>query len=119
MPLCPMGPFGTWFASFRYVMVSGGLCLGATLLNVVTDTPLVSTLSLLLYEMWALPLMLTGANVLYALLSRRVPKDRAKIMFGVVVGVALLFTSQLAQLALLLLGLVGVIRRRRAGKEQK
>lgn len=119
MPLCQLGPFGTWFASFRYVMVSGGLCLGATLLNAVTDTPLVSTLSLLLYEMWALPLMLTGANVLYALLSRRVPKGRAKLMFGVALGVALLFTSQFAQMALLLLGLVGVIRRRRAGKEQK
>ena len=33
-------------------------------------------------------------------------------------GVGLLFLSQFATMALLLLGLVGVIRRRRAGKEQ-
>ena len=119
MPLCPLGPFGTWSASYRYVMILGALSLAATLLATFADTPMASALSLFLYEMWVLPLLLTGANFLYALLSRRLPKGGQKLIYGILMGVGLLFSPQFAQVALLLLGLVGVIRRRRAGKERQ
>lgn len=119
MPLCPLGPFGTWFAPFSYVMATGALGLVATLVSMTVDTPMVSTLGLLLYEMWALPLLLTGANCFFLLLSRRLPRGRAKIIFGVALGVGFIFAAQFAQMALLLLGLVGVIRKHRAGKERR
>ena len=119
MPLCPLGPFGTWFASYGYVMVSGALGLGATVLMLTVDTPMVSALGMLLYEMWALPLLFTGANALFLLLSRRLPRGRARLIYGVVMGASLIFSPQFAQMALLLLGLVAVIRRRRAGKERR
>ena len=119
MPLCPLGPFGTWSASYGFVMVMGALGLGATVLSAFVDTPMISSLSLFLYEMWALPLLLTGANYLYALLSRRLPKGGRTLIFCVVMGACLLLSPQFGQLALLLLGLVGVIRRRRAGKERR
>ena len=119
MPLCPLGPFGTWFAPYGYVMVSGGLGLGATLLSAAVDTPVISALSLLLYEMWAMPMRLTGANCLFGLLSRRRPRGQAKVIFAIVLGASLLLSSQIAQMALLLLGLIGVIRRRQAGKERR
>ena len=119
MPLCPLGPFGTWSASYRYVMILGALGLAATLLATFADTPMASALSLFLYEMWVLPLLVTGANFLSALLSRRLPKGGQKLIYGILMGVGLLFSPQFAQVALLLLGLVGVIRRRRAGKEQR
>ena len=119
MPLCPLGPFGTWCASFPYMAVTGILGLIATAVTVTADSPAASTLSLLLYEMWALPLLMTGANYLYAMLCRRLPLGRARLIFGVTLGVGLLFSAQIAQVALLLLGLVGVIRRRRAGKERR
>ena len=118
MPLCPLGPFGTWSASYGYVMVSGALTLISTLLTAIADTPMVTTLNLLLYEMWALPLMLTGVNCLYALLSRRLPRGRARLLFWVTMGAGMVLLYQIFQMVLLLLGLVEVIRRRRAGKEQ-
>ncbi len=119
MPLCPLGPFGSWYAPYEYVMIMGGLGLLATLLAFTVDTAMTSALSLLLYEMWTLPLLVTGANVLYALLSRRLPLARLKLIYGFLLGAFLIFSSQLAQVALLLLGLTGVIRRRRAGKERR
>ena len=119
MPLCPLGPFGSWYVPYGYVMITGGLGLLATLLAFTVDTAMTSALSLLLYEMWALPLLVTGANVLYALLSRRLPLARLKLIYGFLLGAFLIFSSQLAQVALLLLGLTGVIRRRRAGKERR
>ena len=119
MPLCPLGPFGTWSAPYGYVMIAGGLCLLATILTVSRDTPMVSTLSLLLYEMWAMPLFLTGVNALYALLLRRLPGSRGKVAFGVLLGAGLVFFYQIFQMVLLLLGFVGVVRRRRAGKERR
>ena len=119
MPLCPLGPFGTWSASFPYVAVTGVMGLIATAVTVTADSPTASALSLLLYEMWALPLLLTGANYLFAMLCRRLPRGRARLIFGVALGVGFLFSAQIAQVALLLLGLVRVIRRRRAGKERQ
>ena len=119
MPLCPLGPYGTWFAPYGYTMIAGGLGLLGTLLTVTVDTAMISSLSLLLYEMWAMPLLLTGANALYALLGRHLPKARLKLIYGVLLGVGLIFLPQFAQVVLLLLGLTGVIRRRRAGKEQR
>ena len=119
MPLCPLGTFGTWMAPYAYVMILGAFGLVATLLAVTVDTPTVSSASLLLYEMWALPLLITGANVLYSLLGRRLPKGRVKLIFGLLVGASLLFAPQFAQMVLLLLGLTGVIRKRRAGKERR
>lgn len=116
MPLCPLGPFGTWMASYRYVMILGGAGLAATILMLAADTPAISALSLLLYEMWALPLLFSGVNFLYYALNRRLPKSRANLVFGVAMAVSLLFMYQFFQMALLLLGLIGVIRRRRAGK---
>lgn len=118
MPLCPLGPFGSWYAPYGYVMVLGALSLVVTLLATSVDTAMTSALSLLLYEMWALPLFITGANVLYALLGRRLPMARLKLIYGLLLGVALMFAPQFAQVVLLLLGLTGVIRRRRAGKER-
>lgn len=117
MPLCPLGPFGTWFASYGYTMATGALSLGAMFLSFAVDTPAISTLSMLLYEMWALPMLFTGINCFYGLLCRRLPRGRARLIFGIGLGVGLALSPQFAQMALLLLGLVGVIRRRRAGKE--
>ena len=119
MPLCPMGPFGTWCAPYGFVMILGALGIGATVLTAAMDTPALSALSLLLYEMWALPMLLTGANFLYTLLSRRLSGAGLKLIFGSLMGAGLLLSPQFAQMALLLLGLVGSIRRRRAGKEQR
>lgn len=119
MPLCPMGPFGTWAVPYRYSMILGAASLVTTFLAMATDNPLVPALSLLLYEMWALPLMLTGANFLYALMSRRLAVRRMKGLFWVLIGSVLLFSPQFAQMALLLLGLVGIIMRRRAGKDRR
>lgn len=119
MPLCPLGAFGTWYAPYGYVMIVGALGLLATLLSFTMDTAMTSSMSLLLYEMWALPLLVTGANVLYALLSRRLPMARLKLIYGLLLGLSLIFMPQFAQVALLLLGLTGVIRRRRAGKERR
>ena len=119
MPLCPLGPFGSWYAPYGYVMIVGGLGLVATLLAAYADTAMASALSLLLYEMWALPLLVTGANALYSLLGRRLPIARLKLIYGLLLGCTLVFTPQFAQVILLLLGLTGVIRRRRAGKEQR
>ena len=119
MPLCPLGPFGSWYAPYGYVMVMGALGLLATFLTAAVDTATVTSLSLLLYEMWALPVLVTGANVLYSLLGRRLPMARLKLIYGLLLGCALTFTPQFAQIALLLLGLTGVIRRRRAGKERR
>ena len=119
MPLCPLGPFGTWCVAYRYVMIMGALGIVATVLSTVMDTPTLSALSLLLYEMWALPLLLTGTNFLYALLSRRLSGAGLKWIYGLLMGAGLLFASQFAQMLLLLLGLVGAIRRRRARKEQR
>ena len=119
MPLCPLGPFGTWSASYGFVMVMGALGLGASLWVLIADTPAASALSLLLYEMWALPMLVTGANFLYALLRRRLSGGGQKLVFGILLGAGLLLSPQFAQMILMLLGLVGVIRRRRAGKEQR
>ena len=119
MQLCPLGPFGSWYAPHGYVMVLGALGLAATLLTAAVDTVAITSLSLLLYEMWVLPLLVTGANVLYSLLGRRLPMARLKLIYGLLLGCALVFTPQFAQVALLLLGLTGVIRRRRAGKERR
>ncbi len=118
MPLCPLGAFGTWSAPYGYVMASGALGLVATLLSTATDSPAISTLSLLLYEMWALPLFLTGINVLFSLVTRRLPGGRGKAVFGVLLAAGLLVFYQIMQMVVLLLGFVGVIRRRRAGKER-
>ena len=118
MPLCPLGPYGTWSASYGYVMILGGASLLVTILTMATDTPMVSALSLLLYEMWAMPLLLTGANYLYAVLKHRLPQNRVGLLYGLVMGAGLVFLYQIFQMVLLLLGLVGVIRRRRAGKAQ-
>ena len=121
-----MNQFPDQYTSYTYrtsglSMIENSFVIGliATLLNATMDTPMVSALSMLLYEMWALPLLLTGINHFYGMLCRRLPKGRAKVIFGVSLGVGLVFASQIAQMALLLLGLVGVIRRRRAGKEQR
>ena len=119
MPLCPLGPYGTWSASYGYVMILGGASLLVTILTMATDTPMVSALSLLLYEMWTMPLLLTGANYLYAVLKRRLPQNRVGLLYGLVMGAGLVFLYQIFQMVLLLLGLVGVIRRRRAGKAQR
>ena len=119
MPVCPLGPFGSWYAPYGYVMILGGLGLLATLLAFTVDTATTWALSLLLYEMWAMPLLVTGANALYALLGRRLPTARLKLIYGLLLGASLLFAPQFAQVALLLLGLTGVIRRRRAGKERR
>ena len=119
MPLCPLGPFGTWSAPFGYAMITGGLCFVSTILTAAVDTPMISAMSLLLYEMFTLPLILTGANFLFFLLSRRIPRSRAKVLFGVLMAVSILFMNQIFQMALLTMGLVGVIRRRRAGKERR
>ena len=118
MPLCPLGRFGTWAAPYWYVMILGGLSLVLSVMTMTADTPAVSSLSLLLYEMWSLPLLLTGANFLFAILKQRLPRSRAGLIFGLILGAGLLFLSQFANMALLLLGFIGVIRRRRAGKEQ-
>lgn len=119
MPVCPLGPFGSWYAPYGYVMILGGLGLLATLLAFTVDTATTWALSLLLYEMWAMPLLVTGANALYALLGRRLSTARLKLIYGLLLGASLLFAPQFAQVALLLLGLTGVIRRRRAGKERR
>ncbi len=119
MPLCPLGAFGTWYAPYGYVMILGALGLVATLLSVTVDTAMISALSLLLYEMWALPLLVTGANVLFALLGKKLPMARIKLIYVLLLGVSLIFIPQFAQVVLLLLGLTGVIRRRRAGKERR
>lgn len=119
MPLCPLGPFGTWSAPYSYTMAMGALGLFATFLTLSVDTPTVSTLSMLFYEMWAMPLIFTGINGFYRLLRRRLPVNRARVMFGTGMGLGLVFSPQFAQMALLLLGLVGVIRQRRAGKERR
>ena len=42
MPLCPLGPYGTWFAPYGYTMIAGGLGLIATLLAVTMDTAMAS-----------------------------------------------------------------------------
>ena len=119
MPLCPMGPFGTWFAPYGYVMASGAAGLLATLISFASDSRMVSTLSLLMYEMWALPLFVTGANYLFLILSRRLSNGRGKMIFGLLMVAGLLLTPQFAQMILMLAGLIGVMRRRRAGKEQR
>ena len=119
MPLCPLGAFGTWYAPYGYVMVLGGLGLLATLATAVVDSATLTALSLLLYEMWALPLLVTGANALYSLLGRRLPMARLKLIYGLLLGSTLVFAPQFGQILLLLLGLTGVIRRRRIGKEQR
>ena len=119
MPLCPLGPFGAWYAPYGYTMVAGAGGLVATFLAVTVNTPMVSSLSMLLYEMWALPLLFTGVNALYTLLCRRLPKGTAKLVFGLLLGAGMVFFAQIMQMVLLLLGLVGVIRRRRAGKERR
>ena len=119
MPLCPLGPYGTWSVPYGYVMILGGASLVVTILTMTTDTPMVSALSLLLYEMWAMPLLLAGANYLYAVLKHRLPHNRVGLLYGLVMGAGLVFLYQIFQMVLLLLGLVGVIRRRRAGKEQR
>ena len=119
MPLCPLGAYGTWSAPYGYVMILGALGLLATLLTVTLDTAMVSAASLILYEMWAMPLLVTGANVLYSLLGRRLPIARLKLVYGMLLGASLVFAFQFAQVVLLLLGLTGVIRRRRARKEQR
>ena len=118
MPLCPLGKYGTWSASYWYVMILGALSLVAALMTMTADTPTVSALSMLLYEMWSLPLMLTGANFLFAILKRWLPKNRVGLVYGLSLGLGLLFLSQFASMVLLLLGLIGVLRKRRAGKEQ-
>ena len=100
-------------------MILGGASLVVTILTMTTDTPMVSALSLLLYEMWAMPLLLAGANYLYAVLKYRLPHNRVGLLYGLVMGAGLVFLYQIFQMVLLLLGLVGVIRRRRAGKEQR
>ena len=41
------------------------------------------------------------------------------LLYGLVMGAGLVFLYQIFQMVLLLLGLVGVIRRWRAGKEQR
>ena len=117
MPLCPLGPFGSWYAPFRYVMITGAVGIVAVL--VPSKTPTVSALSMLVYEMWALPLFVTGANFYYTLMCRWLPGSRGKVVFGVSLGVGITFLSQFAQMALLLFGFMGIIRRRRAGKERQ
>ena len=119
MSLCPLGPFGTWSASYGYVMILGALSLAAMLLTAFSDSPLASSLSLFLYELWTLPLLVTGANFLYALLCRRLPGSGQKLIFGMLMAVGLLFTPQFAQMLLLLLGLMSVVRGRRARKERQ
>ena len=119
MPLCPLGAFGTWHAPYGYVMIMGGLGVVATLLAFTVDTAMTSAMSMLSYEMWAMPLLVTGANALYTLLERRRPMARLKLIYGLLLGVSLIFVTQFAQVGLLLLGLTGVIRRRRAGKERR
>ena len=114
-----LGAFGTWYAPYGYVMVLGGLGLLATLATAVVDSATLTALSLLLYEMWAMPLLLAGANYLYAVLKHRLPHNRVGLLYGLVMGAGLVFLYQIFQMVLLLLGLVGVIRRRRAGKEQR
>ena len=118
MPLCPLGPYGTWSAPYRYVMVMGAASLLSTLLSMVRDVPMVSALSLLLYEMWTMPLLVSGASYLYAMLKRRLPQSRVGLVYGLAMGAGLVFLYQIFQMVLLLLGLVGVIRKRRAGKAQ-
>ena len=118
MPLCPLGPYGTWSAPYRYVMVLGAASLLSTLLSMVRDVPMVSALSLLLYEMWTMPLLVSGASYLYAMLKRRLPQSRVGLVYGLAMGAGLVFLYQIFQMVLLLLGLVGVIRKRRAGKAQ-
>ena len=117
MPLCPLGPFGTWRVPFGYAMALGAASLVATFASMVVNLPMLSGLSLLFYEMWALPLMMTGANALYSLLSRRLSGHRLKLTFGVMVGALLVFAPNFAQMALLLLGFSWIIFRRRARKE--
>ena len=119
MPLCPLGAFGTWHAPYGYVMILGGLGLVATLLAFTVDTAMTSAMSMLFYEMWAMPLLVTGANALYTLLGSRLPMARLKLIYGLLLGASLVFTPQFAQVALLLLGLTYVIRLRRAGKERR
>ena len=120
MPLCPLGPYGTWAAPYGYVMALGGLSLLSAILNATMDTPVLSALGLLVYEMWAMPLLLTGANELFSLLKRRLPKSRRiELLYILILGAGVVFLYQIFQMVLLLLGLVGVIRRRRAGKEQR
>lgn len=120
MPLCPLGPYGTWCAPYGYVMALGAASLLVTVLTAASDTPALSALSLFLYEMWAMPLLLSGANYLYALLQRRLPKGQHVLLVYIfIMGAGLVFLYQIFQMALLLLGLIGVIRRRRAGKEQR
>jgi len=118
MPLCPLGPFGTWRVPYGWAMGLGAASLVVTLVSFAGDSPVASGLSLLLYEMWALPLMMTGANLLYTLMGRRLSGGRLKAMYGILVGAMLLFAPNFAQMALLLLGFSWIIFRRRAGKER-
>ena len=53
------------------------------------------------------------------MLKRRLPQKRIGLLYGLVMGAGLVFLYQIFQMVLLLLGLVGVIRRRRAGKAQR
>ena len=48
----------------------------------------------------------------------RLPGGRGKVAFGLLMGAGLLFFYQIMQMVLLLMGFVGVIRRRRARTEQ-
>ncbi|MBR3137114.1 MAG: hypothetical protein IKG32_08900 [Clostridia bacterium] len=117
MPLCPLGPFGTWRVPYGYAMALGAASLVSTFATLSADSPTMSGLSLLLYEMWAMPLMVTGANFLYSLLGRRLSGHRLKLIFGVMVGALLVFAPYFAQMVLLLLGFSWIIFRRRARKE--
>ena len=118
MPLCPLGPFGTWRVPYGYAMAFGAASLVSTFATLSADSPTMSGLSLLLYEMWAMPLMMTGANFLYSLLGRRLSGHRLKLAFGIIVGALLVLVPEFAQMVLLLLGFFGIILfRRRARKE--
>ena len=65
-----------------------------------------------------MPLMMTGANCVYALLGRRRSGHRLKLAFGIIEGALLVLVPEFAQLVLLLLGFCGIILfRRRARKE--
>lgn len=119
LDLCPLSPFGTWSVPYGYALGTGLLSVAAALLSFVKDTGYTQSLSLLIYEMWALPLMLGGLNFLYAVLCRRRGRKIRLSAYMLLMGLAMGLLSQVAQMGLLLLGFAGVVLRHRAGKEQK
>ena len=112
MDLCPMGPFGSWCAPARYVNFSCILMLVSTLLMYFSSWSYAVILGNISYVLCVLPLALTGANVLYALLGKKLQGKKRNAVF-------ILLLAALTVMSIFVLAMLGFfagMRRRR--KEQ-